>query len=82
MQVAGVELLEDLATSRNTLMIIETCTMLRSVEQRLVGDVVGRDARMTCRARMMKAGPAVKAEARKRGPTMEEFQKGRPPRPT
>jgi len=38
--------------------------------------------RTTCMARMISAGPAVNAEARKRGPTMDEFQKGRPPRPT
>ena len=38
--------------------------------------------RTTCSARMMKAGPAAKAEARKRGARSAEFQKGRPPRPT
>ena len=31
---------------------------------------------------MMSAGPAVNAEARKRGPTIAEFQNGRPPSPT
>ncbi len=38
--------------------------------------------RTTCSARMMSAGPAVNADARKRGPMMAEFQNGRPPRPT
>ena len=33
-------------------------------------------------AQMMIAGPAVNAEARNRGPTIAEFQNGRPPRPT
>ena len=33
-------------------------------------------------AQIDKAGPAVNADARKRGPTIAEFQNGRPPRPT
>ena len=37
--------------------------------------------RTTCIARMISAGPAVNAEARKRGPTIAEFQNGRPPKP-
>ena len=34
------------------------------------------------KARIRKAGPAAKAEARKRGAMMAEFQNGRPPSPT
>ena len=37
--------------------------------------------RTTCMARMMRAGPAVKAEARKRGPTMDGIPKGPPAQP-
>ena len=36
---------------------------------------------MICRVRTRKAGPETKAEARNRGATMAEFQKGRAPRP-
>ena len=38
--------------------------------------------RTTWIARMISAGPAVNAEARKRGPTIAEFQNGLPPKPT
>jgi len=45
-------------------------------------DVDAVTRRMTWSARMISEGPAANADARKRGPTIAEFQNGRPPRPT
>ena len=40
-----------------------------------------RPYEQTLQSKIKKPGPEVKAEARKRGATMAEFQNGRPPRP-